>query len=88
VGSIERLGELARLAVAHAGRDLAHGGVGRREHTAGNGGRQDKPSLKERLFGRRHQDDGGSVRRQVRRERDPETGRVRREGVMSHHRGR
>jgi hypothetical protein len=41
--------------------------------------REDKPSLKERLFGRGGGDD--TVQEDVRRERDQETGRVRREEV-------
>jgi type IV secretory pathway VirB10-like protein len=57
------------------------------------GGRKDKPSLKERLFGgggddeepsesaRSGRGDGGTVHEDVRRERDRESGRVRREEV-------
>jgi type II secretory pathway pseudopilin PulG len=57
--------------------------------TTAAGGRQDKPSLKERLFGRKGDDGeesdrpsgGGRIREDVRRERDPATDDVRHEEV-------
>jgi F0F1-type ATP synthase membrane subunit b/b' len=80
--------------------DREHGserGAGdRSERGAGDGrgaAREDKPSLKERLFGRRGGDEEasesgrvergkeGTVHEDVRRERDPESDRVRREEV-------
>jgi FtsZ-interacting cell division protein ZipA len=69
--------------------DREHGtGDERDAQRATSEDREDKPSLKERLF-RRHDDeesgraDGGTVHEDVRRERDQPTGRVRREEVKS-----
>ena len=68
--------------------DREHG-VGEGESDAGRDsgrdrGREGKPSLKERFFGgggKADRGDDGTVREDVRRERDPESGRVRREEV-------
>jgi FtsZ-interacting cell division protein ZipA len=52
-------------------------------------GREQKPSLKERLFGGGgDEDDEDRIREDVRRERDPETGRVRREEITGRRRER
>ncbi len=64
-------------------------GGGRGDTQAAGGGRQDKPSLKERLFGRKGNDSeesdrssgAGTIREDVRRERDPATEDVRHEEV-------
>jgi hypothetical protein len=68
--------------------DREHGldrGDRRAEANTGGNASDDKPSLKERLFGRR--DDGEDVvREEVRREREADTGRVRREEVTDRQR--
>jgi FtsZ-interacting cell division protein ZipA len=58
---------------------------GQTERNTGGNGADAKPTLKERLFGRKA-DDEGVVREDVHRERDGNTGRVRREEVTGRHR--